>query len=630
MASKLTERDISEESNSIMELVREKKNFLLSGGAGSGKTYSLVEVLNCVLLENPSGNVACITYTNAAVEEIESRIDSENLYTSTIHDFLWGNIKHFQKELIETFVELLEDEEQSRFKLPEGHVIEDIATRVESIQYKEYLRLVKGIVSHDEVIILAAKMFEKYEKLCAIVKDKYPHILVDEYQDTDPKVIDILLKYLANANKENVIGFFGDAMQSIYEGSVGNLLEYTSTNPPQVHEVLKKQNRRNPKSVIDLANKLRHDQIVQEPSNDESAPNIDNSGNVKLGEIKFLYSKENELHKARNYLRWDFDDTEQVKELNLTHNLISQKADFPELMRIYDKDKIRDYAKRVKNRLKEEAPEFETDGKTLADVITHVKAPAPTPAQREYIAAHTNYFELAKQQPFREIAQAYIDKEQLLDDKKSHIGDPDKPGSNRDNLIRHLFKIENCVRLYQAKQFNKFITATDFQVKSTEDKAALNDAIRAFVLGDEVTIGEAIELADELGLVLKDDKFEEFRSNKFYLFKQVCDVKYREFRRVYEYLEGILPLSTQHKTKGSEYPNVLVVLDNGRWNQYNFKYLFEKTGNESVKQRTQKLFYVCCTRAKEKLAVFFPNPTQLVLQTAKEWFGEENVINLDG
>ena len=259
-----------------------------------------------------------------------------------------------------------------------------------------------------------------------------------------------------------------------------------------------------------------------------------------------------------------------------------------------------------------------------------MKAPAPTPAQREYIAAHTNYFELAKQQPFRDIAQAYIDKEQLLDDKKSHIGDPDKPGSNRDNLIRHLFKIENCVRLYQAKQFNKFIKATDFQVKSTEDKAALNDAIRAFVLGDEVTIGEAIELADELGLVLKDDKLEEFRSNKFYLFKQVCDVKYREFRRVYEYLEGILPLSTQHKTKGSEYPNVLVVLDNGRWNQYNFKYLFEKTGNESVKQRTQKLFYVCCTRAKEKLAVFFPNPTQLVLQTAKEWFGEENVINLDG
>lgn len=629
MASKLTERDISEESNSIMELIREKKNFLLSGGAGSGKTYSLVEVLNSVLLENPSFNVACITYTNAAVEEIESRIDSENLYTSTIHDFLWGNIKHFQKELIETFIELLEDEEQSRFKLPEGHVIEDIATRVESIQYKEYLRLAKGIVSHEEVIILAAKMFEKYEKLCAIVKDKYPHILVDEYQDTDPKVIDILLKYLAKANKENVIGFFGDAMQSIYEGSVGNLLEYTSTNPPKVHEVLKKQNRRNPKSVIDLANKLRHDQIVQEPSNDQSAPNIDNSGNVKLGEIKFLYSKENELHKARNYLGWDFDDTEQVKELNLTHNLISQKANFPELMRIYDRDKIRDYAKRVKNSLKEEAPEFETDGKTLADVITHVKAPAPTPAQREYIAAHTNYFELAKQQPFRDIAQAYIDKEQLLDDKKSHIGDPDKPGSNRDNLIRHLFKIENCVRLYQAKQFNKFINATDFQVKSSEDKAALNDAIRSFVLGDEVTIGEAIELADELGLVVRDDKFEEFKANKFYLFKQVCEVKYFEFRRVYEYLEGILPLSTQHKTKGSEYPNVLVVLDNGRWNQYNFKYLFEKTGNESVEQRTQKLFYVCCTRAKEKLAVFFPNPTQLVLQTAKEWFGEENVVNLD-
>lgn len=32
---------------------------------------------------------------------------------------------------------------------------------------------------------------------------------------------------------------------------------------------------------------------------------------------------------------------------------------------------------------------------------------------------------------------------------------------------------------------------------------------------------------------------------------------------------------------------------------------------------------------KEKLAVFFPNPTGQIIQTAKAWFGEENVVNLD-
>jgi DNA helicase-2/ATP-dependent DNA helicase PcrA len=72
-----------------------------------------------------------------------------------------------------------------------------------------------------------------------------------------------------------------------------------------------------------------------------------------------------------------------------------------------------------------------------------------------------------------------------------------------------------------------------------------------------------------------------------------------------------------------------VILDNGRWNQYNFKSLFEGGGTQSVLERTQKIFYVCCTRAKEKLAVFYHEPPTSVLEKAKEWFGETNVVDLD-
>jgi DNA helicase-2/ATP-dependent DNA helicase PcrA len=632
MASeKLDLKNLSEESRQVIDLIKSKKKFLLSGGAGSGKTYSLVEVLKAVIGDSPSLNIGCITYTNAAVNEIEDRISHDNLYVSTIHDFLWNNIKSFQSEIKETLIELINDPEQTKIRHPNNEVVpRDFYDDCDSIQYKEYLKVAKGIISHDEVIILASKMFEKYEKLCSITKDKYPFIFVDEYQDTDPLVVEILLEHLEKSTKDNVVGFFGDAMQSIYDGSVGNLDIYTKTESPKVIEVFKQQNRRNPLRAINLANQLRVDGLIQKPSKDRSAPNMDKNGEVKQGVVEFLYSSDDNLESVRRYLGWDFDNNELVKELNLTHNLIADKANFQELMRIYDKDKIRDYIRdKIRKPLERDEPEYESMGKTLAQVIEYLGNPNPTPAQRDYIDNYSWCFELAKEQPYDQISKLYVDKEQLLDDMKIHVGDESKPGSNRDDLIKHLFKIERCIRLYQAKKFNQFIKATDYSISSVEDKIRLNEALQFFKIQADITIGEVIDLAHKLGLVIKDDKLTRFVEEKYYLYKQVCEVNYQEFRNIFEYLEGYLPFSTQHKTKGAEFPNVLVVLDNGKWNKYNFKYLFEKNGTDSVRQRSEKIFYVCCTRAKERLAVFFPNPSAQIIQTAVSWFGEDNVVNLD-
>ena len=145
----------------------------------------------------------------------------------------------------------------------------------------------------------------------------------------------------------------------------------------------------------------------------------------------------------------------------------------------------------------------------------------------------------------------------------------------------------------------------------------------------EKTIEEVINEANENGVCLIDDKLERFIADKEYLFNRVKNVKYKEFQKLYIYLEGFTPFSTQHKTKGAEFDNVLVILDNGGWNNYNFKNLFLVEGSESVLERTQKLFYVCCTRSKEKLAIYFNSPNEAVLAKAIEWFGVENVIDLN-
>ncbi|MBT2158660.1 hypothetical protein KK423_03650 [Clostridioides difficile] len=74
-------------------------------------------------------------------------------------------------------------------------------------------------------------------------------------------------------------------MQSIYDNGVGNLNQYSLT------KIVKTQNRRNPRVVIEVANKFRDDGIIQEPSEDINAPNMEN-GTIKEGSIKFLYGNE--------------------------------------------------------------------------------------------------------------------------------------------------------------------------------------------------------------------------------------------------------------------------------------------------------------------------------------------------
>src|SRR5690606_38916001 len=220
---------------------------------------------------------------------------------------------------------------------------------------------------------------------------------------------------------------------------------------------------------------------------------------------------------------------------------------------------------------------------------------------------------------------------QLLDDKKQDEGDENKKGSKRDNLIKHLFKIQTNIFLYKSKRYNEFLRATDyrFRITSIASKRTLKENIDNLVNVGDKTIEEVITDANEKDICMIDDKLIDFKEKKEYLYNRVKDVKFSEFQKLYEYLEGQTPFSTQHKTKGTEFDNVLVILDNGGWNNYNFGNLFLKTGTASVLDRTQKIFYVCCTRAKKNLAVFFHNPDPQVIAKAKVWFGNDNVIKIE-
>ena len=223
-----TRLTLEPEVQAIFHCIDNGQNFLLSGGAGSGKTFSLVQVIRQVLEENPTSKVACMTYTNAAVKEIEGRVNHNNLNVTTIHDFLWDSIKHFQKELKVALVALANNEEITKISIDELSPIPDnyFANCEKGIQYKEYLKLREGIISHDELIIVANYLFENYPRLSSIIKDKYRFIFIDEYQDSNKAVIEIFLNHFRKSNKQNINYGLVTILVLIYENESVFIFNY--------------------------------------------------------------------------------------------------------------------------------------------------------------------------------------------------------------------------------------------------------------------------------------------------------------------------------------------------------------------------------------------------------------------
>ncbi|MCT4629607.1 UvrD-helicase domain-containing protein [Winogradskyella sp.] len=665
---------MASEIDSITKLVKGKSNFLLSGGAGSGKTHTLIALLNQVYKEKPHANIACITFTNIAADEIKERANHENLYVSTIHDFLWFNIGNYQINLVEAFFDLYK----------EKVVRSDDITKIE---YREYKSFKKGVISHDEVISLSKHLFEKYPLLNKILDDRYDLILVDEYQDTFEEVLDILLKSSDKLTKNTIVGLFGDSMQSIFEKGIGDLSDYlgikeeTGVKISLPVEVQKIVNRRNPQSVIQLANKIRLDGLEQKAEKNSNAPNNEENGNIKEGKILFLYSGSNskkieDVKSLSFFDNWDFKNYEETKELYLSHSLIAKQADFQSLMDIYSKDKIvgsSSYLKRIKDYIKKYEIIENYDEYTFGQVIESlikgidnqlsyekaigkllkikdeenltflkaanllnkeypkIKEVLPTESLFNFINENNNIFEKALKSSFENIKRIYLDRSKLIGKKKSSNEESNRRSDERDILIRHLLKIQEILFLFNQERFYELKDLVDFKILFARNKIELKGKLIELNSIKDSNIEDVIDKADELGICFMSDKLEEFIQKNEYLFERVKKVKFSEIENLYNYVEGYTIYSTQHGVKGAEFTNVLISLDPSGDKKLSYKYLFEDTiGKVEIVKRTQKLFYVSCTRAMENLIVFYNEAySKEAINKASNWFGKANIIDID-
>lgn len=634
----MVEKTIEPEVEMVFEAIKEDKNFILEGGAGSGKTFSLISIIEKISRDEPDKSIVCITYTNNAVAEIRERIANDKLKVSTIHEFIWSIIGQFQNEIKYCLIDLINDDEQKEFIRPLDYPSESQLTDTyfENIRVDYDERYSMSIIdnrvqiSHDHILLVAEKMFSTYPKLCDILIDIADYIFVDEYQDTSPLVVKILLEYIQNRTKKNIVGFFGDSMQAIYDSGVGDLSSYN------LIKIAKAQNRRNPKKVIDLANKFRDDGLVQTPSSDDTAPNMDN-GSIIPGIVKFIYGNDiNQLEILRGsqlYRKLEFNAPSKTKELRLTHKLNAEMAGFSKLFELYNTDLFVKLITGIKKKINEN--KIVDNGKSFKDLVEEaqivVRRGGPLIVDEIKSTSELSaFYDEIKTCSFEEVSsKSKINKESLLSYKFNGLSSRYEAGTDRDRILKRLDLVYELVKLYKTGKHNEFLRITKFKITSSKDKISLSNVMTE-ISADDITIGRVIELAEECELISKDDLFTNFIKNRgHYLWSRLKIMPFQEYVNSIDYLREYVSVITQHKVKGSEYENVLVLLDNGKWNQYNFDTLFGKgSSNENVQNRTKRLFYVAITRVMKNLIVYMPSNDRQIIEKAKDYFEESDIVDV--
>jgi DNA helicase-2/ATP-dependent DNA helicase PcrA len=621
-----TANSVEPEVDEALAAVAGEYDFVIQGGAGSGKTFSMLSFIEKTLQASPNAQIQCVTYTNVAVNEIRARFSTPNLSVSTIHEFFFQLLFRYQPSVKESLAALINA----------GAITSDLELPVapeiwpQAITYKEWPNVASGEISHDEVLLLTHHMFTEYDMLKRIFTDLCDYLLVDEYQDTPPTVLDVLLTILPSPSDRRLrIGFFGDSEQAIYQGSETQPAMTTATSTGRVKKIVKKHNRRNPSAVLRVANNLRSDGLVQEQSTDPLAPNYE-----KLGSAHFLYSdttriEASDIKKLDICSEWSLDSS-RTKLLFLGKSMIAREHSFSSLMAIYDKDRHIDYAMRIRVWCQKNDREVDHDA-SFGEVVDAFASLVPaTAGQSAAFQSQPSQFELARGFKFGDIVTTSSNSDRLIGVKKVSDYDDRDRGSKRDALIELLLEVATVHALSEAGKYNAVIRRVKRKVESIAHRKEIAESLAHLKSISDEPIKTVLDFSLASGLVRTNDDYNRFVSRHPYRRALVEAISFHEIIRLYQYVEDHSPYSTQHGVKGSEWENIFVSLDNGGWTNYNFsKLMLDPSSTNSVVVRSRMMMYVACSRAKERLVVYMHQPSEEVINRAKSWFGADNVVGLN-
>lgn len=591
-----------------------RKSFFLFAGAGSGKTHSLVLLLKKIRdsigkhLLVQGKNVAVITFTNAATDEIVNRLDySLVFHISTIHSFVWDAIKYYQADIKHLYCQYIQEDIQKLYEKQEKAKSNTTKTYLSNAKktehLKEKLKKAKTIekfmynpngsnteynaLNHAEVIKISAQMIMDNIMLQRIIAQRYPILLIDESQDTKKELVDAFFKIQENFSDIFTLGLLGDQKQRIYTDGKENMVNII---PSEWEQPVKRMNYRCAKRIVKLANTIGKDldkYAEQNPKEDAA------DGLVRL----FIVQQQNEIDKddieqtimdimcnQTHDAKWSGIDAD-VKILTLEHMMAARRLGFAQFFGPLSK--VDKYQMAFLQGKVSELDFFTKEVLPIADSING--------DGRNALEILKAYSPLLSKQSTEKPYELYL----RCRDESQKVA----------NIVNGNHSIRDVVKVVCSSQL---LPVPDVlrqaSILSTKDvNNELEEDLQAWVL--------------------------------------VMDLPINMVRGYDDYVNQRTRFDTHQGVKGLEFDRVMVIVDDSEAKGFLFSYdklfgvkeltktdkMHIEAGEESSVDRTQRLFYVTCTRAKESLAiVMYTSDSEKVKNQAinKGWFSEQEILLL--
>lgn len=282
---------------------------LILAGAGSGKTRVLTHRIAYLIEEHqvPPYHILALTFTNKAANEMRERVNNiieygaGSIWVSTFHSTCVRILRRFidhlgydnaftiydsddQKSLMKdickqlnidtkkykerTFLNAISSA-KDELKTPEQYadeVAKEYNKKIFGRVYKEYQKRLKqnNALDFDDLIMFTVQLFRQNAEILNHYQERFPFILVDEYQDTNTAQF-TLLSLLASRYQNLCV--VGDDDQSIYRfrgANIHNILNFEKIFPA-TKVIRLEQNYRSTKNILAAASGvIKHNSMRKE------------------------------------------------------------------------------------------------------------------------------------------------------------------------------------------------------------------------------------------------------------------------------------------------------------------------------------------------------------------------------